>query len=652
MEMMKITLKDGSVRECEKGTTLFAVAKSIHPALAKESVAAEVNGTIEGMSYVVDTDIELNIFKFDSEEGKKVFWHSASHVLAQAVKRLYPETKLGIGPAIDNGFYYDFDSEHQFVEEDLKKIEKEISKIVQENIEIERFELPRNEALALMKEKNEDYKIELINELGEDEVISFYKQNEFVDLCAGPHLINTKPLKAVKLLNLAGAYWRGSEKNKMLQRIYGVAFPKKKVLDEYIEKLEDAKKRDHNKIGREQEIFTTVDVVGQGLPLLMPKGAKLIQILQRFVEDEEENRGYELTKTPYMAKKDLYEISGHWQHYRDGMFVIGDEEKGDELMALRPMTCPFQFMIYKSKLRSYKELPVRYAETSTLFRNEASGEMHGLIRLRQFTLSEGHIICTPDQLADEFKSTFDLINYIMEAIGLKDDVYYRFSKGDPNNKEKYIDNPEAWENAEGRMKAILDDIGIDYVEAVGEAAFYGPKLDIQIKNVFGKEDTIITIQTDFALPEKYDMTYVDKDSNKVRPYVIHRSSIGCYERTLALLIEKYAGAFPLWLAPTQVKVLSISEKFNEYGMEVVRKMKAAGIRAVLDERYEKIGFKIRETQLEKVPFMMIVGEKEVESNSVSVRSRDNGDLGIKSLEDCIAELKYDIDNKVIDKKED
>ncbi len=650
MGNMKITLKDGSVKEVEKGVSLFEVAKSIHPALAKEAVAAEVNGEIVGMSYEVNTDIELSIFKFDSEEGKKVFWHSASHVLAQAVKKLFPGTKLGIGPAIDNGFYYDFDSEHQFTENDLGKIEKEMTKIVQSNLEIERFELPREEAIALMKEKNEDYKVELINDLPEGEVISFYKQGDFVDLCAGPHLPSTKPLKGMKLLSLAGAYWKGSEKNKMLQRIYGTAFPKKKALDEYLVMLEEAKKRDHNKIGREQEIFTTVDTIGQGLPLLMPKGAKLMQILQRFVEDEEERRGYELTKTPYMAKKDLYEISGHWQHYRDGMFLLGEEE--NEMMALRPMTCPFQFMIYKSKLRSYRELPVRYAETSTLFRNESSGEMHGLIRVRQFTLSEGHIICRPDQLADEFKRTVDLINYVMSAIGIKDDIYYRFSKWDPNNKEKYIDNPPAWESAQSKMKVILDDIGLDYVEADGEAAFYGPKLDLQIKNVYGKEDTIITIQIDFSLPEKFDMSYVDKESNKATPYVIHRTSIGCYERTLAILIEKFAGAFPLWMSPTQVKVLPIAEKFNDYGQEIVDKMLRAGIRVEMDERYEKIGLKIREARLEKTPYMIIVGENEENNQTVNVRSRDRGELGEIKLDDCIAELRDEIDNLTIIKKEE
>jgi threonyl-tRNA synthetase len=505
--------------------------------------------------------------------------------------------------------------------------------------------LSRSDALKFERENGEIYKTELISELPDDAEISFYRQGEFTDLCAGPHLPSTGRVKAVKLTNLAGAYWRGNEKNKMLQRIYGVSFPKRSMLDEHLRQMEEAKKRDHNKVGRELELFMTSEPVGQGLPLLMPKGAKVFQILQRFVEDEEERRGYVITKTPYMAKSDLYKISGHWQHYKDGMFVLGDEEKDDEVLALRPMTCPFQFMIYNSKLHSYRDLPVRMAETSTLFRNEASGEMHGLIRVRQFTISEGHLIVTPEQLEEEFLGVLDLINYIMDTLGIKEDISYRFSKWDPNNKEKYIDNPDAWEDTQAKMKNILDKIDIPYQEADGEAAFYGPKLDIQFKNVHGKEDTIITVQIDFNSPECFDMTYIDKNNEKKRPYVIHRTSIGCYERTIAMLIEKYAGAFPTWLAPVQVKVLPIVDKQFEYANQIAEKLSKLGVRVEVDERNEKIGYKIREAQLAKIPYMLVIGDREMQNGQVAVRSRKEGDLGVMDVDGFINKLTTEINTR-------
>jgi threonyl-tRNA synthetase len=565
--------------------------------------------------------------------------------MAQAVKRLFPGTKLAIGPAVDNGFYYDFDAKTPFSAEDLNKIEDEMQSIIKEDLPIERFVLSRSDALKFERENGEIYKTELISELPDDAEISFYRQGEFTDLCAGPHLPSTGRVKAVKLTNLAGAYWRGNEKNKMLQRIYGVSFPKRSMLDEHLRQMEEAKKRDHNKVGRELELFMTSEPVGQGLPLLMPKGAKVFQILQRFVEDEEERRGYVITKTPYMAKSDLYKISGHWQHYKDGMFVLGDEEKDDEVLALRPMTCPFQFMIYNSKLHSYRDLPVRMAETSTLFRNEASGEMHGLIRVRQFTISEGHLIVTPEQLEEEFLGVLDLINYIMDTLGIKEDISYRFSKWDPNNKEKYIDNPDAWEDTQAKMKNILDKIDIPYQEADGEAAFYGPKLDIQFKNVHGKEDTIITVQIDFNSPECFDMTYIDKNNEKKRPYVIHRTSIGCYERTIAMLIEKYAGAFPTWLAPVQVKVLPIVDKQFEYANQIAEKLSKLGVRVEVDERNEKIGYKIREAQLAKIPYMLVIGDREMQNGQVAVRSRKEGDLGVMDVDGFINKLTTEINTR-------
>jgi threonyl-tRNA synthetase len=643
--MINIRLKDGSAKEYEAGITVLEVAKDLSEGLARVSTAGSVNGETVDLRYKLNEDCDLNILTFNDEEGKKAFRHTTTHILAQAVNRLFPGTKLAIGPAIEEGFYYDFDKEGSFSAEDLEKLEEEMKKIVKEELDIERFELSREEALKLMEEKGESFKVELINDLPKDAAISFYKMGDFVDLCAGPHLMNTKSIKAFKLTQVAGAYWRGSEKNKMLSRIYGTSYTKKNELEEYLVRVEEAKKRDHNKLGRELELFTTVDSVGQGLPLLMPKGAKVIQLLQRFVEDEEEKRGYLLTKTPLMAKSDLYKISGHWDHYKDGMFVLGDEEKDEEVMALRPMTCPFQFQIYNARQRSYRDLPLRYAETSTLFRNESSGEMHGLIRVRQFTISEGHLIVRPDQLEEEFKDVVDLTNFMMDTLGIKEDVTYRFSKWDPNNKEKYIDNPEAWEDTQIKMKKILDDLGLEYKEAVGEAAFYGPKLDLQIKNVHGKEDTIITVQIDFSLPHRFEMTYVDKDGEKKYPYVIHRTSIGCYERTLAILIEKYAGAFPTWLAPVQAKVLPISEKYHDYVEKVVKALKLKGVRVEPDYRAEKIGYKIREARMERVPYMLIVGEKESAENTVSVRSRKNDDEGAVDLQVFVERIIKEIENK-------
>lgn len=573
--------------------------------------------------------------------------HTASHILAQAVKRLYPSAKLAIGPAIENGFYYDFDCETSFTPEVLEQLEKEMKKIVSENLKVERFVLSREEALELMKD--EPYKLELINDIPEGEEISFYKQGEFVDLCAGPHVSYTKKVKAFKLLSATGAYWRGDSKNKMLQRIYGTAFKTQEELEKYLADVEEAKKRDHNKIGRQLGYFTTVDIIGQGLPIILPKGTIVLRTLQRFVEDEEERRGYLQTKTPYFAKRDLYKISGHWDHYRENMFVIGDksdeENPEDDVFALRPMTCPFQFQAYLTELRSYKDLPLRYNETSTMFRNEASGEMHGLIRLRQFTISEGHIACTPEQLEGEFAGALDLAQFMLKTLGLDKDVTYRFSKWDENNREKYIGDSAQWEAVQGTMRRILTDLNIDFYEADGEAAFYGPKLDFQIKNVHGKEDTLITIQIDFQLAERFGMVYVDKDGARKYPYVIHRTSIGCYERTLALLIEKYAGAMPTWLAPEQVRVISITDAQKEYAESVQKRLKDAGIRAGIDNRNEKLGFKIREAQLEKLPYMLVVGEKEKENGTLGVRSRKKGDMGEMSFDDFLSMILREIATK-------
>lgn len=645
--MINITLKDNSVMQVENGKRLIDIAVEISEGLARVCLAAEVDGKLTDLRFVPQKDCSINFLTWADKGGRTAYRHTASHVMAQAVKRIYPSAKLAIGPAIDDGFYYDFDFESPINAADLEKIEAEMKKIIKENIPIEYFELTRDAALKLMQDNDEIYKTELINDLPKDEVISFYKQGDFTDLCAGPHLMSTGKLKAVKLQHTAGAYWRGNEKNKMLTRIYGTAFPKKSELEEYLEKLEEAKKRDHNKLGRELGYFKTVDYIGQGLPIMLPKGARVLQVLQRFVEDEEQKRGYLLTKTPFMAKSDLYKISGHLDHYRDGMFIFGDpDDNSKECFALRPMTCPFQFQAYLADMHSYRDLPLRYNETSTLFRNEDSGEMHGLIRVRQFTISEGHLACRPDQLEDEFCGCVDLARYMLDTIGLSDDVTYRFSKWDENNREKYIGSAEEWERVQDRMRAILDHMEIAYTEASGEAAFYGPKLDIQIKNVFGKEDTLITIQIDFQLAKRFGMEYIDSDGQKKNPYVIHRTSIGCYERTLALLIEKYAGAMPTWLAPIQVKVLPISEHFLDYANEINNKLIQLGIRTEIDSRSEKIGYKIREAQLEKVPYMIIAGEKEQSSNQVSVRSRSAGDKGTMSLEKFISALQEEIKNHV------
>ena len=644
---MKITLIDNSVIEVENGLTVYDIARTAYPDNIRTALGALVNGEVCELTTTVTTDCTLSLLTFDDEEGKRILRHTASHILAQAVKRLYPDTKLAIGPAIDNGFYYDFDTENSFGADDLKAIEAEMKKIVKENIKLERFTLPRDEAIALMKEKDEPYKVELIEDLEEGAEISFYKQGDFTDLCAGPHLFATGSVKAFKLMSVTGAYWRGNENNKMLQRVYGTAFTNKDDLNAYIEQQEEAKKRDHNKLGRELGYFTTVDVIGQGLPIMLPKGTKILQILQRFVEDYEESVGWLRTKTPLMAKSDLYKISGHWDHYKDGMFVMGDEEADKEVFALRPMTCPFQYQAYLNKPRSYRDLPLRYGETSTLFRNEASGEMHGLIRVRQFTISEGHLMCRPDQLEEEFKSCLEVTTYMLKTLGLYDDVSYRFSQWDPDNKEKYIGTPEQWDEAQGIMEKILNNLEIPYKIGIGEAAFYGPKLDIQIKNVFGKEDTLITIQIDQMLAEKFGMEYTDTDGSKKNPYIIHRTSIGCYERTLALLIEKYAGAFPTWLAPTQVQIIPVSEKHFDYAEKVTAQLKKAGVRAECDYRNEKLGYKIREAQLEKVPYMIILGEKEIEQNTISVRSRKEGDLGSKTVEEFIARINDEVENKTL-----
>ena len=644
--MIKVTLKGGVVNEYESGISVAEIAKSISMGLYKAACACTVDGEVCDLRTTLDKDCEVNILTFDDEMGKKAFWHTTSHLMAQAILRLYPDVKLAIGPAIDNGFYYDMDVATPFNEEDLAKIEAEMKKIVKENPEIKRYYLSPDEAIAKVSVDGEIYKEELIREhAGKGEPLSFYEQGEFYDLCAGPHLMSVSGIKAVKLLSVTGAYWRGNQKNKMLCRIYGISFPKASMLEEHLTMLEEAKKRDHNKLGRELELFTTSDLIGQGLPIMLPKGTQVLQTMQRFVEDEEARRGWVRTKTPLMAKSDLYKVSGHWDHYLDGMFVLGDPESDDEVFALRPMTCPFQYQAYLNRKRSYRDLPMRLGETSTLFRNEASGEMHGLIRVRQFTISEGHLMCTPEQLEDEFKGCLELAIYMLKTLGLYEDVSYRFSQWDPNDTEKYIGTPEQWNEAQGMMEKILNHLEIPYKVGVGEAAFYGPKLDIQIKNVFGKEDTLITIQIDQMLAEKFGMEYVDKDGKTKNPYIIHRTSIGCYERTLALLIEKYAGAFPMWLAPEQVRILPISDKFIDKAKEVKEKLLDAEIRVSLDDRAEKIGYKIREAQLQKIPYMLIVGEKEVESGTVSVRSRKDGDLGAVKVEEFIDRAVEEIKTK-------
>ena len=649
---MKITLKDGSVKEYSEPKSIYDIANDISEGLARMACAGEVDGEPMDLRTVLDRDCGLSILTQKDPEGIRTVRHTCSHVLAEAVKHLFPNAKLAIGPSIDEGFYYDFEAE-PFSREDLDNLEKEMKKIIKQGNRLEKFTLPRAEAIQFMKEKEEPYKVELIEDLPEDAEISFYKQGDgFTDLCAGSHLMSTKPIKAFKLISSSMAYWRGDSGKAQLQRIYGTAFATKDELNAYLEHLEDIKKRDHNKLGREMKLFTTVDVIGQGLPLLMPKGAKIIQTMQRWIEDLEDNEwGYIRTKTPLMAKSDLYKISGHWDHYTDGMFVLGDEEKDKEVMALRPMTCPFQYYVYKADQHSYRDLPLRYGETSTLFRNEDSGEMHGLTRVRQFTISEGHLIVRPDQMVEEFKGCIALAKHCLSVLGVEEDVTYHLSKWDPNNREKYIGEPEVWEETQQHMRDIMEELGIEYTEEEGEAAFYGPKIDINAKNVYGKEDTMITIQWDALLAEQFDMYYIGQNGEKVRPYIIHRTSMGCYERTLAWLIEKYAGKFPTWLCPEQVRVLPISDKYEAYANGVAKELKANNILCTVDSRSEKIGYKIRESRLEKVPYMLVVGQQEEADNTVSVRSRFAGDEGVKPLPDFIQQISEEIRTKEIRKEE-
>ena len=649
---MKITLKDGSIKEYAEAMSAYDIARDISEGLARAACAVEIDGEVKDLRTVVDSDCEMNILTAKDSEGLRTVRHTCSHVLAEAVKRLFPNVKLAIGPSIDEGFYYDFESE-PFSREDLDNLEKEMKKIIKEGNRLEKFTLPREEAIALMKEKEEPYKVELIEDLPEDAEISFYKQGEgFTDLCAGPHLMNTKGIKAYKLISSSMAYWRGDSNKAQLQRIYGTAFATKDELNAYLEHLEDIKKRDHNKLGREMELFTTVDVIGQGLPLIMPKGVRMIQTLQRWIEDLEDNEwGYIRTKTPLMAKSDLYKISGHWDHYKEGMFVLGDESKDKEVFALRPMTCPFQYYVYKNSQHSYRELPLRYSETSTLFRNEDSGEMHGLTRVRQFTISEGHLIVRPDQMVEEFKNCIALARHCLKTLGLEEDVTYHLSKWDPENREKYIGEPEVWEETQQHMRDMMHELGIEFVEDVGEAAFYGPKIDINAKNVYGKEDTMITIQWDALLAEQFDMYYIDANGDKVRPYIIHRTSMGCYERTLECLIEKYAGKFPTWLCPEQVRVLPISDKYEDYAKKVEAELKKNGVYVSVDARSEKIGYKIRESRLAKVPYMLVVGEKEEADGTVSVRSRFAGDEGVKPIAEFVEQICKEIRTKEIRKEE-
>ena len=645
--MIKVTLKGDVVKEYEAGTTAAEVAKSIGMGLYRSACAARVNGEVCDLRTPLAADCALDILTFEDEAGRRAFNHTASHMLAQAVKRLFPAAKLAIGPAIDDGFYYDFDVAKPFTPDDLAALEAEIKKICKEDLPLERVEMTADEARAA--EKDEPYKLELLEEhAGKGEKLSFYKQGDFMDLCAGPHLMSTGAVKAVKLTSATSAYWRGDSKKATLCRVYGTAFPKASELEAHLAMLEEARKRDHNKIGRELEYFTTVDVIGQGLPILLPKGARVIQLLQRFVEDEEQRRGYLLTKTPYMAKRELYTISGHWDHYLDGMFVLGDpKDETKECFALRPMTCPFQYQVYLNRKRSYRELPMRLGETSTLFRNEDSGEMHGLIRVRQFTISEGHLIVRPDQLEDEFRGCLELAKFMLETLGLEEDCSYRFSQWDPNRKDKYEGTAEQWNEAQATMQKILDHLGIHYTVGIDEAAFYGPKLDVQCKNVFGKEDTLITIQIDMLLAQRFGMTYTDKDNSEKTPYIIHRTSIGCYERTLALLIEKFAGAMPVWLAPEQVRVIPISEAHHDYAAQVAKQLEAAGLRCSTDYRSEKMGYKIREAQMEKVPYMLILGAQEMENGTVSVRARREDKGGTMPLAQFLAQIRTDVDTKAL-----
>jgi len=649
---MKITLKDGSFKEYAQPMSIIDIAADLSEGLARMACAGEVDGKVKDLRTVIDSDCSLNILTFNDEAGKAAYRHTTSHVLAEAVKRLYPDAKCAIGPSIDTGFYYDFDME-PLDRAALDAIEAEMKKIIKEGNELKRFTLSRAEAIDLMEKRGEPYKVELINDLPEDAELSFYDQGGFVDLCAGPHLMSTKPIKAFKLISSSGAYWRGSEKNKMLTRIYGTAFTKTADLEAYLAHLEDIKKRDHNKLGREMKLFLTADVIGQGLPLFTPKGTKMIMTLQRWMEDLEDNEwGYVRTRTPLMAKSDLYKISGHWDHYQDGMFILNkDAGEGKEVMALRPMTCPFQYYVYMNEQRSYRDLPYRMSETSTLFRNEDSGEMHGLTRVRQFTITEGHIVLRPDQAEEELTRCVELANYVMKTLGIDGDVTYRLSKWDPENKDKYEGDEEYWNSTQQYLRDVMNKNGIKFTEADGEAAFYGPKIDIQAKNVYGKEDTMVTIQLDCESAQKFGMYYIDADGNKAQPWIIHRTSMGCYERTLAWLIEHYAGQFPTWLCPEQVRVLPISEKYNDYADSVRAELKKAGILATADGRSEKIGYKIREARLERVPYMLVVGAKEAEEGLVSVRSRYLGDEGAKPLSEFIAALREEIDNKVIRKIE-
>lgn len=648
---MKITLKDGSVKEYESKKSIIDIAKDISEGLARNVVAGEVNGVMHDLRDEIDSDCELNLITLKDKEALPVIRHSASHVLAEAVKRVFPDAKLAIGPSIAEGFYYDFDHE-PFSREDLDKLEAEMKKIIKEGAHIEKFELPREEAIKFMEEKNEPYKVELIKDLPEGEKISFYKQGDFTDLCAGPHLQRTKDIKAFKLISSSMAYWRGDSNKAKLQRIYGTAYNSKEELEAHLKHLEDIKLRDHNKLGREMELFTTVDVVGQGLPLMLPKGTKMIQKLQRWIEDLEDNEwGYVRTKTPLMAKSDLYKISGHWDHYQDGMFILGDPQHDGEILALRPMTCPFQYYVYKNTQKSYRDLPYRMGETSTLFRNEDSGEMHGLTRVRQFTISEGHNVIRPDQAEEELQSCLNLAIYVLETLGLRDDVTFRLSKWDKDNKEKYLGDEAYWEGTQAALRNILVEKGLPFTEADGEAAFYGPKIDIQAKNVYGKEDTMITIQLDAAIAENFDLYYIDQNGAKVRPYIVHRTSLGCYERTLAWLIEKYAGKFPTWLCPEQVRILPISDKYADYANSVLKELKRNGVDATVDTRTEKIGFKIRDARLSRLPYMLVVGEKEEAEGSVSVRSRFAGDEGSKKLSDFVDMICKEIRTKEIRKEE-
>ena len=645
---MKITLKDGSIREYNEAKSVYDIALDISEGLARMAAAGEVNGEIVDLRTVVDADCELNIVTVNDAEGLRVLRHTASHVLAEAVKNLFPNAKITIGPAIDEGFYYDFDVEAPFSREDLDDIEAEMKKIIKAGNKIERFTLPREEAIKFMEEKGEPFKVELIQDLPEGSEISFYSQGDFVDLCAGPHLMSTKGVKAYKLTSSSMAYWRGNSDKARLQRIYGTAYNKKEDLAAHLERMEDAKRRDHNRLGREMDLFTTVDVIGQGLPLFTPKGTKMIMKLQRWIEDiEEQDWGYVRTRTPLMAKSDLYKISGHWDHYKDGMFVLGDEEIDKEVFALRPMTCPYQYYVYKNTQKSYRDLPYRMGETSTLFRAEDSGEMHGLTRVRQFTISEGHNVIRPDQAEEELKNCFDLAYHILSTLGLQNDVTFRLSKWDSANKAKYLGDDEYWNTTQDALRQVLVEKGVTFTEEDGEAAFYGPKIDIQAKNVYGKEDTMITIQLDCAIAEKFDMYYIDQNGEKVRPYIIHRTSLGCYERTLAWLIEKYAGKFPTWLCPEQVRVLPISDKYEAYANEVLKELKANGIDATVDNRSEKIGFKIREARLDKLPYMLVVGQQEEADHTVSVRSRFAGNEGTKALEAFINDICKEIRTKEI-----